>query len=248
MADTDPAAFASPPDELRSAAEQYFGSHLDLAGRYAVSLATDGVTRGLIGPREAGRIWERHLLNCVAIAPALPPNASVIDVGSGAGLPGIVLAIARPDVRVDLVEPLARRTGYLTEVVDELTLGDRVAVVRARAEEAAAKPTVFHVKQADVVVSRAVAALDRLAAWCLPLTSVGGTVMALKGSSAAEEVATHAAAVRRLGGGQPMLRVYGDVTLPEPTTVVEFVRERVANRTRSAPDVSRTKARRSRRP
>jgi 16S rRNA (guanine527-N7)-methyltransferase len=219
-----------PPRELLAAAEAYFGPHLGLAGRYAQSLATDAVARGLMGPREADRLWDRHLLNCAAIAPAVASGAHVIDVGSGAGLPGVVLAIARPDLYVTLVESLARRTTYLDEIVRSLGLADRVVVVRARAEEIAENVSMFHVKPADVVTSRAVAPLDRLATWCLPLVRLNGRMVAVKGTSASEEVATHASAVRRLGGGVPVVREYGAGVLAEPTTVVEVVRERVVDR------------------
>jgi 16S rRNA (guanine527-N7)-methyltransferase len=141
-------------------------------------------------------------------------------VGSGAGLPGIVLAVARPDLAVVLVESLARRTAFLDEVVADLRL-DNVSVVRSRAEDA-----VGTVPPADVVTARAVAPLDRLAAWCLPLARVGGRLLALKGATAAEEVAEHRAAVMRSGGAEPVVRTCGAGLLDEPTTVVEVVRER----------------------
>jgi 16S rRNA (guanine527-N7)-methyltransferase len=210
----------NPPPDLAHAALALFGQRLPLATEYARRLATDGVVRGLIGPREAERIWERHLLNCAALAELIPSDASVIDVGSGAGLPGIVLAVARPDLSVALVEPLARRTVFLLEVVSDLGL-DNVAVTRARAEEA-----VGMLPPADVVTARAVAPLDRLAAWCLPLARVGGRLLALKGATAADEVVAHRDAIARLGGGEPVIRMCGSGLLPEPTTVVEVVRER----------------------
>jgi 16S rRNA (guanine527-N7)-methyltransferase len=234
MVDIDgPRDVSDPPPELLSAAEAYFGAGLPLATRYAGSLATDAVVRGLMGPREADRMWERHILNCAAIAPAMPPAALVIDVGSGAGLPGLVVAIARPDLRVTLVESLARRTTYLDEIVEVLDLADRVTVVRGRAEDVAANASMFHVKLADVVTSRAVAPLDRLAGWCLPLARLGGRLIAIKGTSASEEVVTHASAVARLGGSAPIVREYGVDLLPEPTTVVEVVRDRIAGRGRA---------------
>ncbi|HZD97220.1 MAG TPA: 16S rRNA (guanine(527)-N(7))-methyltransferase RsmG [Micromonosporaceae bacterium] len=236
MAGSDrPDEYGNPPRELLGAAETYFGPRLPLARRYAQSLATDAVIRGLIGPREADRLWDRHVLNCVAIAPSMPTGAHVIDVGAGAGLPGVVLAIARPDLRVTLVESLARRTAYLDEIVDSLGLGDQVAVVRARAEEIAENVSMFNVKPADVVTSRAVAPLDRLATWCLPLARIGGRIVAVKGTTASEEVATHANAVARLGGSTPIVREYGTGLLPDPTTVVEVVRERVAHRSAGDP-------------
>ena len=214
---------------------------MDLAERYASLLTSDGVLRGVIGPREAGRIWERHLLNCAAIAPALPHEAYVIDVGSGAGLPGIVLALVRPDIHVVLVEPLLRRTAFLADILDHLGIGSRIDVVRGRAEEIAARPTMFHVKPADVVAVRAVAALDRLAAWCLPLLAVGGRLVAMKGTSASDEVAAHGEAVALAGGGTPTIHRYGDGTLPEPTVTIEVIRERRVART--APDGHRAERR-----
>src|SRR5687768_3453683 len=170
------------PDHLREAAERLFGSRLPMAQQFADLLATAGVVRGLIGPREAPRLWERHLLNCAAVAELISPAATVIDVGSGAGLPGIVLAVARPDISVILVEPLARRTAFLDEAVSLLGLADQVTVERGRAEEFVGRLS------AEVVTARAVAPLDRLAGWCLPLTTLGGRLLALKGMTAADEV------------------------------------------------------------
>src|SRR5262249_21205305 len=156
-------------------AEKVFGDQLSTAQRYAELLVTDGVVRGLVGPREAPRIWERHLLNCAVVADLIPSGATVIDVGSGAGLPGLVLAVARPASAVLLGEPLARRSAFLCEAVTTLGL-DRTTVVRARAEESVGK-----LPLAGVVTARAVAPLDRLAGWCLPLTAIGGRLLALKG-------------------------------------------------------------------
>ncbi|WP_326563090.1 16S rRNA (guanine(527)-N(7))-methyltransferase RsmG [Micromonospora sp. NBC_01796] len=213
------------PDDLADAARTLFGDRLDLATAYAELLATDGVLRGLIGPREAPRIWDRHLLNCAAVAELIPTGSSVLDVGSGAGLPGIVLAIARPDLSVVLVEPLARRTAFLTEAVTALGLDSSVTVLRARAEELAGGGPAG--VPADIVTARAVAPLDRLAGWCLPLTTLGGRVLALKGSSAADEVAEYGKAVARLGGAAPQVRHCGVGLVDPPTTVVEIVRERL---------------------
>jgi 16S rRNA (guanine527-N7)-methyltransferase len=199
-----------------------FGSRLPLAIAYAELLITDGVVRGLIGPREAPRVWERHLINCAVMSEIIPMGASVVDVGSGAGLPGIVLAVARPDLTITLVEPLARRTAFLAEAVTKLGLDATVTVVRGRAEEVAGGPPVA----ADIVTARAVAPLDRLAGWCLPLAAVGGRLLALKGSSAADEVAEHGEAINRLGGSEPVVRLCGVGVIEPPTTVVEIVRER----------------------
>ena len=206
------------------ARELVFGDRLPLAERYAELLMTDGVVRGLIGPREAPRIWERHMLNCAVVADLIPTGASVVDVGSGAGLPGMVLAVVRPDLAVTLIEPLARRTAFLTEAVAALGL-DRTTVVRARAEECVGK-----LPGADVVTARAVAPLDRLAGWCLPLVTAGGRLLALKGANADAELASllseHAATLDRLGAGAATVRSCGDGVLEQPTTVVEIVRER----------------------
>lgn len=142
----------------------------------------------------------------------------MIDVGSGAGLPGLVLAIARPDLVITLVEPLARRTVFLDEAVDSLGL-DNVTVVRGRAEE-------VDLPGADVVTARAVAALDKLAGWCLPLAAVGGRLLAMKGSSAAEEIAAGQEVVSALGGGEATIRLCGVGLIDPPTTVVEIIKER----------------------
>ncbi|RKN14679.1 16S rRNA (guanine(527)-N(7))-methyltransferase RsmG [Micromonospora musae] len=222
------------PVDLAGAARTLFGDRLDIAAAYAELLATDGVVRGLIGPREAPRIWDRHLLNCAAVAERIPEGVEVLDVGSGAGLPGIVLAIARPDLAVTLVEPLARRTSFLIEAVERLGLGGTVRVFRGRAEEAATGSTGLAPLRADVVTARAVAPLDRLAAWCLPLAVPNGRLVALKGASAAEEIAEHAAAVAKLGGGEPAVHRCGVGVIDPPTTVVEVVRERLVGRARAA--------------
>ena len=205
---------------MRLAAEALFGDRLALASEYARMLVTDGVLRGLIGPREAPRIWDRHLLNCAAVGELIPTGATLVDVGSGAGLPGMVLAVARPDLVVTLVEPLARRTAFLLEAVKALGL-ERTTVVHARAEECVGKQPL-----AAVVTARAVAPLDRLAGWCLPLTTIGGRLLALKGANAAAELTEHAEALVRMGAGAAVVRTCGDALLTAPTTVVEVVRER----------------------
>ncbi|SBV28893.1 16S rRNA m(7)G-527 methyltransferase [Micromonospora krabiensis] len=222
----DPAAATLPP-ELAGAARTLFGDRLDLAAAYAELLATDGVVRGLIGPREAPRIWDRHLLNCAAVAERISEGATVLDVGSGAGLPGLVLAIARPDLTVTLIEPLARRTSFLIEAVERLGLAKTVRVFRGRAEEAATGASGVGPLSGDVVTARAVAPLDRLAAWCLPLAVAGGRLVALKGASATEEITEHAVTVAKLGGGEPTVHRCGVDVIDPPTTVVEIVRERM---------------------
>ncbi|MEO8887684.1 MAG: 16S rRNA (guanine(527)-N(7))-methyltransferase RsmG [Jatrophihabitantaceae bacterium] len=183
--------------ERPDAAQQAFGDRLDLAQRFADILTTDGIERGLVGPREADRIWDRHLLNCAALAELIPSGQRIVDVGSGAGLPGLVLAIRRPDLRVDLVESLRRRTDFLTETVAALQLSGRVRVIRGRAEDTA---VLTEVGSARWVTARAVAPIDRLVRWCLPLLEPGGQLLAMKGRSAVEELAEHADAIRRAGG------------------------------------------------
>ncbi|WIM96557.1 16S rRNA (guanine(527)-N(7))-methyltransferase RsmG [Actinoplanes oblitus] len=228
-----------PPAEIAAVAAEVFGERLALAGEFAQLLATEGVVRGLVGPRETPRIWDRHLVNCAVMAELFPNGASVVDVGSGAGLPGIVLAVARPDLGITLVEPLARRTAFLSEVVDELRL-DNVTVVRGRAEE-----VLGEVGEADVVTARAVAALDKLAGWCLPLARVGGRLLALKGASAEEEIQEHRAAIERIGGGGLEIRLCGVGLIEPPATVVEVVKVRDAAAGRAAGSGKRSAARRA---
>jgi 16S rRNA (guanine527-N7)-methyltransferase len=172
-----------------------FGARLPLAVRYAQWLAGAGVERGLIGPHETDRLWDRHLLNCVAAAALIPPGSSVVDLGSGAGLPGIVLAIARPDLTVTLVEPMQRRAVFLEVVVADLGL-DTVAVRRARAEDLKTPRL-----DADVVSARAVAPINRLAALAAPLLRVGGQLLALKGAGIVDELGAGWASVRRAAMG-----------------------------------------------
>lgn len=194
--------------------EVVFPGRGDLARDFVGHLATTGVEWGLIGPREVPRLWTRHVLNCAVLGELVPQGASVIDVGSGAGLPGLAVAIARPDLRVTLVEPLERRTAWLSMVVDDLGLD--VEVVRARAEE------VRGTHSADVVTARAVAALDKLARWTVPLTVPGGQVLAIKGRSAADEVAAASKAFRRLGVVGHEVVQCGEAVLEQPTTVVRL--------------------------
>jgi len=186
---------------------------LPLAERYAELLATEGVVRGLIGPREAPRLWDRHLLNCAVLGELLPQHATVCDIGSGAGLPGLVLAVARPDLRITLVEPLLRRTTFLDEVVAEMRL-DRVEVVRARADALHGR------RRFDVVTSRAVAPLERLLGWSMPLVEPQGALVAMKGSSVTEEIEQAARVLRELGCAPPSVHVLGAALLSSPTSAV----------------------------
>ena len=209
----------------QAVAERVFGDRLPLARRYAEHLVTSGVERGLIGPREAPRIWDRHVLNCAVVAELVPDGARLVDVGSGAGLPGIPLALARPDLQIALVEPLARRVDWLAEVVADL--GIDVRVDRGRVEETAVRR---RWEGADVVTARAVAPLHRLAGWALPLLRTGGLLLAVKGASAPEEIARDAVAVRKLGGGDPKIVLCGREVVDPLTTVVVVERQRGTGR------------------
>ena len=191
-------------------AVEVFGERLALAEEYASLLATDGVERGLIGPREAPRLWERHLLNCAVLADVIAVDSTVCDIGSGAGLPGVVLAIARPDLRITLVEPLLRRTTFLDEVVARLNLAN-VSVRRGRAEDLG----VTH--GFDVVTSRAVAPLDRLLRWSMPLVSPQGALVAMKGSSVSAEIDEARTTLRDLGCAEPEILTLGGGSLLHKT-------------------------------
>jgi 16S rRNA (guanine527-N7)-methyltransferase len=195
-----------------------FSDALPQAVEYAHLLATRATVRGLIGPREVPRLWERHLLNSAVVSDLVGPGATVCDIGSGAGLPGLVLAIRRPDLRVTLVEPLLRRTTFLDEAVRDLGLTN-VEVVRARAEE------LHGARTFDVVTSRAVAPLDRLAGWSLPLVRSGGEFLAMKGSSVQAELDS-AAKIIRAGRGvlDGIVELGGDLLDP-PVRVVRVVKE-----------------------
>lgn len=192
-----------------------FGDGWPKLQRYADLLADAGVVRGLIGPREVPRIWERHLLNCAQIAPAFAPDSRVCDLGSGAGLPGVVLALARPDLEVILLEPLLRRTTFLTEVVEVLALAN-VGVVRGRAEDHAGAGF-------DAVTARAVAPLDRLARWALPMCRPGGKLVAIKGVSAEAELEASGAALAKAGARSSRVRELALSPRWDPVVAVEIV-------------------------
>ncbi|MCG5215640.1 16S rRNA (guanine(527)-N(7))-methyltransferase RsmG [Streptosporangium sp. KLBMP 9127] len=197
------------------------------AEAFAELLAGPAVVRGLLGPREVPRIWDRHLLNCAVVAEAIPPVVSLVDIGSGAGLPGIVLAIVRPDISVTLLEPLLRRTIFLEECVDALNL-DNVEVVRGRAEELAGR------RQFDVASARAVAPLERLLAWSMPLLREGGELLAMKGERAAEELAGAQAQLRASGAQQAELVSVGHGKVEPPATLVRVVAGRAPEQGRQA--------------
>ncbi|WP_371864531.1 16S rRNA (guanine(527)-N(7))-methyltransferase RsmG [Streptomyces antimycoticus] len=195
-------------------ARDVFGDRFPEAVRYGELLADVGVTRGLIGPREVPRLWERHLLNCAVLSEVVPEEVTVCDVGSGAGLPGIPLALTRPDLQITLLEPLLRRTNFLREVVELLGL-DHVTVVRGRAEEVLGKLTPMH-----VVTARAVAPLDRLAGWGVPLLRPYGEMLLLKGDTAEEELKQARAALGKLGVVETSVLHVGEGVVDPPSTVV----------------------------
>ena len=203
------AMLSGPPSQ----AEAAFGETLPVAQRYAELLADDGVRRGLIGPREVPRLWERHLINCAVVEELIPEGADVVDVGSGAGLPGLVLGLLRPDIKVTLLEPLLRRTVFLDEAVEKLALPN-VRVQRGRAEE------VHGELQADLVTARAVAPLARLAGWSLPLLRKNGSLLALKGEQAESELAEAEKDVSKLRPSVCELIRVGRGKVDPATTVV----------------------------
>ena len=218
------------------AAATFFGSGVERARQYAEILAGAGVERGLVGPREVDRLWERHLLNSVAVSELLGAGERIADIGSGAGLPGIPLALARPDLRVTLIEPLLRRSEFLREVVDEL--GVDVTIVRGRAEESSVRQ---RVGEMDAVVSRAVASLDKLTKWSMPLLRADGRMLAIKGERAEQEIDDHRRVMTSLGAVDVRVMRCGADYLQPPATVV------VARRGRPARESSRTVGRTGRR-
>ncbi len=200
-------------------AREIFGDRLSKAERYVALLTGPGLERGLIGPREASRVWERHILNCAVVAELVPSRCTLVDVGSGAGLPGIVLAIVLPAVSVTLVEPLLRRSVFLEQCVAELGLKNAV-VRRARAEELRGELT------ADVVTARAVAPMRQLAAWAAGLVRPGGTILALKGDRVGAELREARETLRRLGLQAEIVRVGSGKVEPETLVVRIVARER----------------------
>jgi 16S rRNA (guanine527-N7)-methyltransferase len=197
-------------------ATEVFGAALDKARLFAELLATDGVTRGLIGPRETSRLWERHLLNCAVVAELVPDRGELVDIGPGAGLPGVVLAMLRPGVRVILLEPMQRRSVFLEECVARLGLSN-ATVVRGRAEEMAGAI------QADIATARAVAPLDRLAGWAAGVLRPGGQILAIKGESAATELTAAGPVLSRLGARSAEVLRVGHGRVVHATTVVRVV-------------------------
>lgn len=200
-------------------AAELFGDRLELARSYTAALARHGEERGLIGPLELPRLWTRHILNSAIAAPLFPAGGLVGDVGSGAGLPGVVLAIARPDVRWVLIEPMERRVAWLEEQVSALGL-ENVDVERARAEEAGRYERVL-----DAVTARAVSALRTLIPWTAPLARDGGELILLKGYNAPAEIEAAQKQIRKFKLSDVRVEVLGEGVLAEETRVVRaFVR------------------------
>jgi 16S rRNA (guanine527-N7)-methyltransferase len=188
---------------------------------YAGWLAGPGSVRGLLGPREVPRLWDRHLLNSIALAELIPAGVRLVDIGTGAGLPGLALAIVRPDLRVDLVESLLRRTDFLTEVVADLGLAERVRVVRGRAED---RTVTELVGAASYLTARAVAPLDKLVRLSFPLLVRGGSLLAMKGNSAEDELARYASALGRARAEIRGVVECGVGLIDPPARVVHLVR------------------------
>ena len=189
----------------------HYPENQDKLTKYATWLETEGLTRGLIGPREVDRIWDRHISNCAVVSEVIADGASIIDIGSGAGLPGIVLAIVMPNSPVTLIEPLLRRSEFLSEIVADLGLSN-VTVVRARAEQ------VGNLK-AEVVTARAVAPLFKLIGWAMPLVAKTGELLAMKGSNAPAEIAQ---AKAQLAGKSVEIVQAGVGVIDPPTTLVRI--------------------------
>ncbi len=201
--------------EAEQAAAEVFKDALPVASRYAELLTGPGVERGIVGPAEAERIWDRHLLNCAAIARLIPTKCTLVDIGSGAGLPGIVLAILLPGATVTLLEAMARRVTFLEECVAELGLTN-VHVVRGRAEDMAGRLS------ADVATARAVAPLDKLAVLGLAVLRPGGKMLAMKGASADTELAKALPVLARLGVTDAKVVSVGSAENGANATVVTF--------------------------
>jgi 16S rRNA (guanine527-N7)-methyltransferase len=215
-----------------AAAATIFGDRLALAERFAAVLADTGVSHGLIGPREVPRLWDRHVLNCAVAHEAFPQSTTLIDVGSGAGLPGLALAVARPDLRIHLVEPMLRRTNWLSTTVETLGL-DNCTVHRGRAEEFRGRLS------APYATARAVARIDKLARWTFPLLEPGGVLVALKGDQAAQELEDEREVLTRLGMVQADIRTYGEGLLEVPTMTMELTVDARTQRAARGPKQAR---------
>ena len=205
---------AARPAPAPASAASVFGSALPVATAYAGILASRGVAHGLLGPREVPRLWDRHLLNCAVVAELIEQRrGTLVDLGSGAGLPGLVLAMVLPDMAVTLLEPMERRCRFLTECVTELGLAN-VSVLRGRAEDVTIRN--------DVVTARAVAPLPRLAELAMGVVRPGGMVLAIKGRTAAEELKAAGSVLRRNGARDAQVVSAGQGKVIPATTVVRF--------------------------
>ena len=206
--------------DWRNVAADRYPTALQKLDAYVELLTTLGVERGLIGPREADRLWERHILNCAVVADLtqgfIPEESSVVDVGTGAGLPGIVWAIVRPDLHVVLVESMQRRVDVLNIAVEQLELSDRAEGVRGRAEDLVGEVV------GDVVTARAVAPMGRLLGWLAPLTVAGGSLVVLKGQKVADELTEAAPELAAIKAGSVQVHICGEGWLDEPTNVVQI--------------------------
>jgi 16S rRNA (guanine527-N7)-methyltransferase len=217
---TDPVTVDATIDPLEGddRLPEYFDEAWPAVHGFALLLRSHGVERGLLGPNEAGRLWERHLLNSAGVVGSLPATGTLLDLGSGGGLPGIVLAAMRPRAHVVLLEPMERRTDWLTFVVNELGL-ENAEVLRGRAEDVARDV------KADALTARAVSSLENLYRWAAPLVRTGGGLHAIKGARAAEEVAAAGAAARRTGWAQVHVDEVRTLEGVEVTRVVRAVRD-----------------------
>ncbi len=211
-AGADLRAIPAPPQ----AVGEIFGGRLATVQRYAELLAGPGIDRGLIGPREIDRLWDRHILNCAVVAELLPTRCELVDIGSGAGLPGVVLAMLLPDVSVVLVEPMLRRSVFLDHCVAELGLAN-VRVIRSRAED------LVGVLAADVATARAVAPLRQLVEWAAGVVRPGGTILAIKGDRAAQELREARIVLRGLSIQEAQILAAGHGRVRPETVVVRVV-------------------------
>ena len=225
------------PPPTPGSAWALFGDRAEVAEHYVAILADTGISHGLVGPREAPRLWERHVLNCAVVHPLFAPDTEVADIGSGAGLPGLVLAIIRPDLHLHLVEPLQRRTVWLRRTVEELELTN-VTVQDGRAE------SLWGGRRFPAVTARAVAGLRELARWSLPLLDAGGSLHALKGSRGQEELEDDQEELTRLGAVRCAIHRFGSGIVDPETVVVSVTVSGVVSGRRAPKRLARSHHRR----